>query len=146
MNIKNIAVSLVGLPAREFDKFFDKLTKTYQKKWKKVLKDSTRKIKNNVKRRAPVSKKGTGGGKPGDFKRSISFKLGKYGLVSFLYETVKDGKRTKAGYIGHLIEFGTRSKKQTNGKLFAPEIEKEKPVLMRNLESATAKIKDGSDI
>lgn len=138
-------MKIIGPSPQVFKSFFNDLDKAYNKAWKKTLRDSTRRITKEVKANAPVSKKGTHGGRPGDFKRSIGFKLGRYGLVSFVFAT-KKGKRTKASYIGHLIEYGTRSKKQDEGKLFAPAIEKEKPTLLENLKKATDKLKSGKDL
>jgi len=137
-----------GLTRADINKFFHKINKTHFKAWKGTLKKSMINISRKTKKTVPVSKKSRRakqGGRPGDFKRSIKWKVGRKILVGWVYSSLHDNT-TKRGYIGHLIEYGTRSKKQKKGKYFEPAREAEIPVLLRNIKAVCDKIRTGKDL
>lgn len=143
-------IKCFGLQKAEIDRFFYKLDRTYFKVWRREIKKSLMSISRRVKKTVPVSKRLTErqikkGRRSGDFRRSIKWELGRKFLGGWIF-SAHSGDPTRRGYIGHLLEYGTRSKKQKEGKYFHPAREAEMPVLLRNLKAASAAIKSGKDL
>jgi len=79
-----------------------------------------------------------GGIDTGAYKQSISFRVSKSGLIAWAY--AKRGKETSQhGYIGHLLEYGTKKNKAIPH--FGPALDKMKAVFGGRLEKAVSRVR-----
>lgn len=138
---KNVVVR--GL--QELSKQFDRVVKEVDGGCKKFMRKVTREVAAGAKRAAPVGRgsiffnEETGQDEVAHYRDSIKWTMSRNGLYGWAYAG-KKGK-TKRGYLGHLLEYGTVKTKAYPH--FGPALDRVKAQFEPGLKAVIAAVKGG---
>lgn len=124
-------MSVIVKGLQELSRQFNRVLKEVDAGCKKAMRKITKEVADDARDAAPVS--------TGEYKKSIRHKMARNGLYGWAYAG-KKGK-TKRGYLGHLLEYGTIKMKARPH--FLPALDKAKRKFEPELKSVIASVRGG---
>lgn len=118
---------------QELGRQFNKFNNEMHSELKGVLRQAVKEVAADAKANAPVDS--------GQYKNSIKYAVARSGLLGWAY-AMRAGKKSKRGYLGHLLEYGTV--KTAARPHFGPALDKIKAVFGSRLEQAVKRIRGQS--
>ncbi|MBF0406472.1 MAG: HK97 gp10 family phage protein [Candidatus Riflebacteria bacterium] len=126
-------VAIKGL--NELQKQFRQFSREMHNELKKTLRDNVKQVAKEARNNAPVD--------TGKYRDSITSRVSASGVIAWAFadRKKKEGEKGKGGrgYIGHLLEYGTKRAKAR--KHFTPALEKVKAGFGKDLEDAVKRVK-----